>query len=81
MTAGGAHDTFAAMDTTESTARLTDAELVALAGMAQVEAVIMAGDNAECALQGRLPIWRDGCGYMPAATRLYDELYNRGLLP
>lgn len=69
------------MDTTKPATRLTDAELVALAAMAQVEAVIMAGDNVEYTSQGRLPIWRDGYGYMPAATKLYDELYNRGLLP
>lgn len=77
---GAAHDTVVAMDTTKPATRLTDAELVALAAMAQVEAVIMAGDNAERVSQGLWPTWRTGCGYMPAATKLYDELCSRGIL-
>lgn len=58
---------------------MTDAELIALAALANVEAVQMAGDNALRALNGESPAWRDGCGYMPAATALRDELHRRGI--
>jgi len=55
-----------------------DAELLALAALAGVEAVLMAGDNAHRALNNESPAWRTGCGYMPAGDALRDELYKRG---
>jgi len=57
-----------------------DAELVALAALANVEAVLMAGDNAERALQGSLPMWRTGTGFMPATEQLREKLFRRGLV-
>lgn len=63
-----------------NTAPLTDSELLALAAMANVEAVLMAGDNEMRRACGETPAWRGGCGYMPAATKLYDELYRRNIL-
>jgi len=55
-----------------------DAELLALAAMTNVEAVVMAGDNAARASRGEAPAWTTGCGFMAAGTALYDELYKRG---
>ncbi len=62
-------------------APLTDAELIALAAMANIEAVLMAGDNQRFALFGNGSQWASGCGFMPAGTALYDELQRRGRLP
>ena len=55
----------------------SDAELIALAALAQVEAVLMAGDNAACALRGDYPQWRSGTGYMYHTTNLEEELLKR----
>ena len=55
-----------------------DAELLALAALASVEAVIMAGDNQQRVMNKELPAWRSGCGYLPATTELSDILYKRG---
>ncbi len=57
---------------------LTDAEIVALAAISQNEAVLMAGDNAQRAINGYSPAWTDGCGYMEATERLRIELARRG---
>jgi len=59
---------------------IQDAELLALAALAQVEAVIMAGDNAARAFRQEPPEWSSGCGLMPAGTRLWTELVLRGLI-
>jgi hypothetical protein len=59
---------------------MTDAELVALAAMANVEAVLMAGDNASRAMNGYGPMWADGHGFMSAGTALFDELRRRGTM-
>lgn len=59
---------------------ISDAELIALSALANVEAVLMAGDNACRALDGHAPAWRDGCGMMPAGTALSDELYRRRII-
>lgn len=56
----------------------SDAELIALAALANVEAVVMAGENAQRANQGHSPAYREGTGYMPAATALCEELQKRG---
>jgi hypothetical protein len=56
---------------------MSDAELLALAALVQVEAVLMAGDNAERAMNGHLPRWADGHGVMPATDALKQELYRR----
>lgn len=55
-----------------------DAELVALAALANVEAVLMAGDNQVRAGRGESPAWAYGHGIMPAGTALQEELYRRG---
>lgn len=57
-----------------------DAELLALAAMASVEAVTMAGDNRAAEIRGDGPYWREGTGYPPATTALYAELQRRGLI-
>ena len=57
---------------------MTEAELIALAALANVEAVIMAGDNAQRACEGYSPAWREGTGFMPATTALVEELQKRG---
>lgn len=56
---------------------MSDAELIATAALANVEAVIMAGDNAQSAIEGLSPMWREGTGCMPYGTALIDELYRR----
>lgn len=55
-----------------------DAELIALAALANIEAVLMAGDNAVRALNNESPAWGTGHGLMPAGTELQNELYKRG---
>ena len=55
-----------------------DAELLALAALANVEAVLMQGDNQQRAINGESPAWREGCGFMPATSELQQALYNRG---
>lgn len=60
--------------------RMSDAELNALAAMANVEAVLMAGDNASRQIDGNGPAWASGHGFMPAGTALYDELGRRELV-
>jgi hypothetical protein len=59
--------------------KMSDAELIALAALTNVEAVLMAGDNASRALNGYGPMWATGHGTMPAGTALENELYRRGL--
>lgn len=59
---GGAHD---------------DAELIALAALVNVEAVLMAGDNAARAINGYSPAWTDGCGLMQYGAVLEEELRRR----
>lgn len=65
----------------QPTPRMTDAELIATAALANVEAVLMAGDNAERALEGHLPMWRTGTGMMEHGARLDLELYQRRNAP
>ena len=55
-----------------------DAELLALAAMAQVEAVLMAGENQQRAINGESPAWVVGHGFMPATSELQQKLYERG---
>ena len=57
-----------------------DAELLALAAIASVDAVTMAGDNWAAQNRGDMPPWREGTGYPPATTALYDALQQRGLI-
>ncbi len=57
---------------------MTDAELIALAALVNVEAVLMAGDNAQRVQNGESPVWREGWGFMPATLALQQELYRRG---
>lgn len=57
--------------------RMTDAELIALAALANVEAVLMAGDNANRAGLGMPTMWSSGCGYMEFGTKLAEEIYRR----
>lgn len=64
----------------ESSNMVTDTELLALAALAQVESVLMAGDNAERAAREEMPAWREGCGFMPAGAKLREELAKRGVL-
>lgn len=62
---------------------LTDAELIALSSLAQVEAVLMAGDNIACVANSKLPNWRVnalGLPLMPASGKLREELIKRGIL-
>ena len=61
--------------------RPTDAELIALAALANIEAVQMAGDNQQRAHQGYSPAYVTGMGWGIAGERLYDELHKRGILP
>jgi hypothetical protein len=55
-----------------------DAELIALAALARVEAVLMEGDNKAREDQGLSPAWSSGCGFMPATSELQQRLYERG---
>ena len=64
----------ASLDTT------TDAEMMALAALAQCEAVKMAGDNEQRRSEGYSPMWREGCGLMEAGMKLNDILIKRGIL-
>ena len=61
-----------------ATPEIATAELLALASLANVEAVIMAGDNAARKLSGESPVWREGAGMMPASEALREELFKRG---
>lgn len=58
---------------------MSDAELIALAALANVEAVQMAGANAFAALCNEVPTYREGCGLMPATLALQQELRRRGI--
>lgn len=58
---------------------MNDAELIALAALANVEAVAMAGDNQNRAINGQCAAWSDGTGFMPATTTLREELHRRGI--
>lgn len=60
------------------TSKMSDADLIALAAAAQIEAVIMAGDNQVRALNQEYPMWASGHGMMPAGVALFDELTKRG---
>lgn len=60
---------------------MSDAELIALAALANVEAVIMAGDNQQRAAGNpHGHYWATGHGLMPASAALEQELYRRKLL-
>jgi hypothetical protein len=69
------------MTTTEHPNAMTEAELIALSALANIEAVIMDGENKAREMNGYSPAWSAGCGYMEAGTALRDELHKRGLLP
>ena len=56
---------------------MSDAELIATAALANIEAVIMAGDNAQRANEGLGPMWREGTGCMEFGTKLINELWRR----
>lgn len=56
---------------------MSDVELIALSALANVEAVLMSGDNAACAYRNEPPAWREGCGFMQYGTELAEELYRR----
>jgi hypothetical protein len=56
---------------------MSDNELLTLAALANVESVLMAGDNAHRAQEGYSPAWRDGCGMMPFGTALAEEMERR----
>lgn len=56
---------------------MSDAELIATAALANVEAVIMAGENQLRALNGFSPAWAQGHGMMVNGMKLADELYRR----
>jgi hypothetical protein len=56
---------------------MSDAELIALAALANAETVLMAGDNQQREKDGYAPAWRDGCGFMHFTTLLYDEMWRR----
>ncbi len=56
---------------------MNDAELLATAALANVEAVLMAGDNAQRAIEGYGPAWREGTGIMEYGEKLREELYRR----
>jgi hypothetical protein len=56
---------------------MNDAELIATAALANVEAVLMAGDNAIRALNGEYPMWSTGTGIMEYGEKLREELYRR----
>ena len=60
--------------------QMTDAELEMLICIARAEAVTMEGDNRIREMDGLPPSWREGAGYPPALTKLYDVLYERGIL-
>lgn len=59
---------------------MNDAELIALAALANIEAVIMDGENQERALNNQVPAWRPGTGYLPAGTSLWTELKRRKII-
>jgi hypothetical protein len=56
---------------------MEDSELIAIAALANIEAVLMAADNAEWIEQGRIPPRRTGTGLMPAGTALLAEMKRR----
>ena len=56
---------------------MNDAELIATAALANVEAVLMAGDNAQRAAHGYSPAWTEGVGMMEYGEKLREELYRR----
>ncbi len=58
---------------------MSDTELIALAALANVEAVQMAGDNACRIACGESPAWTEGCGTMRATELLREELHRRGI--
>lgn len=60
------------------TPEIATAELLGLAALANVEAVLMSGDNAARAHRGEHPAWTDGTGMMPASEALREELFKRG---
>ena len=60
--------------------KISDAELIALAALAKIEAVLMDGDNHAKILFGECPLWTVGGGYLEAGTELREELWRRGIL-
>jgi len=67
--------------TETSYGRLTDAELIALSAIVNLESVQMAGDNQQRAHQGYAPAHVTDTGRGVAGEKLYDELFKRGILP
>jgi len=59
---------------------MTDAEMIALAALANIEAVLMQGENDNRKAHGYSAAWTDGCGLLPAGTALWDELGKRGMI-
>lgn len=65
--------------TTPKGPTMSDAELIGLAALANVEAQLMAGDNASRMANEGVPRWSTGTGLMTASELLSNELWNRGL--
>lgn len=60
---------------------VSDAEIIALAAVANCEAVQMAGENKSCEINGHGPAYcATGTGMMEAGEKLRDELFKRGVL-
>lgn len=62
---------------TMKTQETADAELIALAALANCEAVLMAGENQMRAHQGYAPAYRDGTGFGEWGEKLRDEMHRR----
>lgn len=59
---------------------MSDAELIALAALANVESVVMAQDNYLWNTNNGGQVWAAGHGFMQATTKLQNELSKRGVL-
>lgn len=57
-----------------------DAELIAMAALANCEAVLMAGENQMRVDQGYAPAYRDGTGIGEWGEKLRDEMNRRAAL-
>ena len=68
----------AAQECAEKTQETKDAELLALSALANIEAVLMAGENAQRTNQGYSPAYTDGTGMLRAGEELRVELFKRG---
>lgn len=56
---------------------MNDAELIATAALANIEAVLMAGDNFARQQTTGYPMWSSGTGMMEYGEKLREELYRR----